>query len=210
MTDNDGGYYIYNGELRDTAGTEMPAAAGNKSVYEVIRLIDGVPLFLEDHYERMRSSIRDSGSEPGFSLNALDGWIKKTAGANGKLNCNVKIMVMLTDGGKQILMYISKSYYPDAEMIEKGVKVGLLKLERENPNIKLINQANREAADKKIREGGYFEVLLCNNNGNITEGSKSNVFFVKEDRIFTAPGTHVLKGITRKYVIEACRSAGYE
>ena len=210
MTDNVGRYYIYNGELRDSTIVEMPVPEGGKAVYEVIRLIEGVPLFLEDHYERMQNSIANIGSEIDFTCSVLSGQIKKTVEANDNLNCNVKIMLVLTETGKQTLMYISKSYYPDEDLIKKGVNVGLLRLERENPNIKIMNRTYREAADKKIREGNYFEVLLCSNDGSITEGSKSNVFFVNGNRIFTAPGTHVLKGITRKYIIEACKSAGYE
>ncbi|OGO82057.1 MAG: hypothetical protein A2Y21_05930 [Clostridiales bacterium GWC2_40_7] len=210
MTDNIGMYYFYNGELKDSTIVQMPVLKGNKAVYEVIRLIEGVPLFLKDHYERLQGSISNIGYKIDFSFEVLADQIKKTSEANCNLNCNVKIMVILTEAGRQTLLYISKSFYPDEELIEKGVNVGLLQLERENPNIKLINLTYREAADKKIREGNYFEVLLCSSDGSITEGSKSNVFLVKENRIFTAPGANVLKGITRKYVMEACKSAGYE
>lgn len=210
MTDSVGRYYIYNGELRDSTNTEMSVPTEDRAVYEVIRLIDGVPLFLEDHYERMRNSMVNLGYGINFGFGVLAGQIKKIAEANGNLNCNIKVMLTFTEAGRQILLYVSKSYYPPEEIIKKGVKVGLLQLERENPNIKLMNHTYREAADKKIREGDYFEVLLQSNDGNITEGSKSNVFFVKGKRICTAPGTHVLKGITRKYVIEACKMAGYE
>jgi len=210
MTDNAGRYYIYNGELIDSINVEMPALEGNKAVYEVIRLIEGVPLFLEDHYERLQSSISNIGYETDFTFEVLAGQIKKTSEANESLNCNIKVMIILTGTGRQTLLYTSKSYYPDEALVEKGVNIGLLQLERENPNIKLINLTYKEAVEKKIREGNYFEVLLCSNDGSITEGSRSNVFFVKENRIFTAPGTNVLKGITRKYVMEACKSAGYE
>ena len=53
-------------------------------------------------------------------------------------------------------------------------------------------------------------MLLVNDRGMITEGSKSNAFFVKNNAIYTAPGDAVLKGITRKYVFEACNNAGFD
>ena len=210
MTDNAGRYYIYNGELRDSNHMEIAVPVGNQAVYEIIRIIAGVPLFLEDHYERMRISMRNIGYETDFTCSSLAGEIKRTIEANGQINCNVKIMTIFAETGSHILLYISKSHYPEEELFENGVKAGLMQLERENPNIKLLNHAYRYAADKKIREGDYFEVLLCRDDGSITEGSKSNVFFVKGNRIYTAPDTYVLKGITRKYVMEACRIAGYE
>ena len=210
MEDNAGRYFIYNGGLEASTNVEMPSPAGKKAVYEVIRIIDGVPLFLLDHYFRMEGSIKSTGGEIGFSSSELLHMIGRLVKANGNVNCNVKVMAIGSSGGNQLLMYICKSYYPPEEAIKKGVKVGLLRLERQNPNIKLINHSYREAADKRIEEGNYFEVLLCSNDGNITEGSKSNVFFVKENKIYTAPGSYVLKGITRKYVMDACEAAGYE
>jgi branched-chain amino acid aminotransferase len=39
----------------------------------------------------------------------------------------------------------------------------------------------------------------------ITEGSRSNIFFVKNDKLITAPDNLILNGITRKYVIAICK-----
>lgn len=210
MTDNVGRYYIYNGQLKGIDKDEMPVVIGDKAVYEVIRLIEGVPLFIQDHYERMLDSVMSVGCKVGFSYEDLSLHIKKLAKANNSKNCNIKAMAFFSGSEDYLLLYMSKSFYPSPEIFEEGVKVGLLQVERENPNIKLANQSYRGAAEKKIKQEGFFEVLLCNKDGSITEGSKSNVFFVKGNNIFTAPGTHVLKGITRKYVFEACKTAGYE
>lgn len=210
MKDNAGKYYIYNGKLLDTAVDNMPDSSGRQTVYEVIRLINGVPLFLEDHYERMGNSMEKTGAKLHLSCSELAGQICSAAKANDNMNCNVKVMIISNEDHTDTLLYNSKSFYPDKHMFESGVSVGLLQLERQNPNVKLINNDYRETADRKMREGNFFEVLLYSRDGSITEGSKSNVFFVKGNKIFTSPGTHVLMGITRKYVIEACRTAGYE
>jgi len=42
--------------------------------------------------------------------------------------------------------------------------------------------------------------------GYITEGSRSNIFFIKGDRLYTAPDRMVLGGIIRKKVIEICNN----
>jgi len=39
----------------------------------------------------------------------------------------------------------------------------------------------------------------------VSEGSRSNVFFIRHDLIRTPPGDQVLKGITRNKVIQLCR-----
>ncbi|NJK84810.1 MAG: aminotransferase class IV [Bacteroidales bacterium] len=44
--------------------------------------------------------------------------------------------------------------------------------------------------------------MLINENNCITEGSRSNIFFIKKNELFTSPDEEVLGGITRKYVID--------
>jgi len=49
-----------------------------------------------------------------------------------------------------------------------------------------------------------FEVLLVDHEGNITEGSRSNVFFITKNNLITSPDEKVLQGITRKKIIQLC------
>jgi branched-chain amino acid aminotransferase len=43
-----------------------------------------------------------------------------------------------------------------------------------------------------------------NENNLITEGSRSNIFFLKGETLTTAPDNVILNGITRKHVLEIC------
>jgi branched-chain amino acid aminotransferase len=43
-----------------------------------------------------------------------------------------------------------------------------------------------------------------NENNLITEGSRSNIFFLKEGTLITAPDNVILNGITRKHILEIC------
>ena len=45
---------------------------------------------------------------------------------------------------------------------------------------------------------------MINETGQITEGSRSNVFFVSNKKLYTAPLNLVLGGITRLKVIDIC------
>src|SRR5699024_2549703 len=42
--------------------------------------------------------------------------------------------------------------------------------------------------------------------GYITEGSRSNVFFIKDDALITPPSKKVLLGVTRGYVFRICNN----
>ncbi len=221
MNDNSGKYIVLDGIVRDSSEAISVDASSGRTAYEVLRVIRGVPLFFEDHFERMigtiatigmSSAIKDGGSTDGkgiITAGQLKENIMKLLAANEADYCNVKIIISETDGRLGQMLYISKSHYPSKEEADTGVKTGLLQIERHNPNAKLINQAYIDAVAAKKKEDDYFELILVDNNDRITEGSKSNAFFVRDGSIFTAPGEFVLKGITRKYVFEACRRAGY-
>lgn len=208
MTDNAGELCLINGV--EERADKLIGFQGEKVVYEVVRIIDGVPLFIEDHYLRMKNSLKMLDTELKTTQKELSQQVRKTAELNGKKNCNVKITVFEEAGRQNCVMYVSKSYYPVKEEIEKGVKVGLMRWERSDPNAKIIDIEYKETARKKMEKEKAFEVLLVNNQDRITEGSKSNVFFVRGNKVFTAPDEYVLKGVTRKYIIDACQKLGFE
>lgn len=203
MQDNVGHIYILNDSLKHESD-KVSINYGENVFYEVIRVIDGVPLFFEEHYQRLKSSLSMLSLKLNYAKQDLKASIKRLLEANKLSNCNVKINVFEGEGKQNSLLYISKSYYPPQEEIDRGVSVSLLNWERSNPNAKLINSSYKEAVSKRLAETNAFELLLVNDGGKITEGSKSNVFFVKGSRVFTAPEEYVLKGITRQYIIDVC------
>ena len=210
MEDNAGKYYIFNGILKDAANPVYPDANKSTVAYEVLRVIEGVAIFYEDHYIRLVNSILSLGEVLNTPTDKLKALIKELLSANQAENCNIKIAVYNDNLIQNVLIYISKSYYPTDKQYEDGVNTGLLELERRDPNAKIVNTVYKEAVAKKMQIGNLYEILLVNNNGEITEGSRSNVFFVKGNKVYTAPESQVLKGVTRKYVIEAVKHSGLE
>ena len=63
---------------------------------------------------------------------------------------------------------------------------------------------NVMANDFAIKKGHYETVF--HRDGKMTEGSHSNLFFVKDGVVYTHPADeHILKGITREIVLKICR-----
>jgi branched-chain amino acid aminotransferase len=93
--------------------------------------------------------------------------------------------------------------YPSANQYKLGISCGLLHAERMNPNAKVFQTEVRKQANRLMETKGFYEVLLVDHEQRITEGSRSNVFFIKGDEIITPPGKQVLLGITRQKTI-AC------
>ena len=55
-----------------------------------------------------------------------------------------------------------------------------------------------------------YEAILVNENNLITEGSRSNIFFLKGENLVTAPDNVILNGITRKNILDICAENGIE
>jgi branched-chain amino acid aminotransferase len=55
-----------------------------------------------------------------------------------------------------------------------------------------------------------YEVLLVDHFNRVTEGSRSNVFFVKNDSLVTPPANEVLLGITRQKTILLAKTNGIQ
>lgn len=206
MIDNAGSYYMLDGVMSETIS--MPEIDGSKTkiVYEIIRIVDRVPLFLEDHMVRMLHSAQSIQLAMQWDLSDIKKDIVWVLDKNHLTHCNIKVMIFSLEGMLHRMLYISKSYYPSSEEVEKGLPVSLVAWERHNPNAKIINTTYKEQVSNKIKEDGVFEVLLVNGNQTITEGSRSNVFFVKNGKVVTAPGEQVLRGITRQYILNACQN----
>ncbi len=202
-------YFITESGLIPEVHFSFEILNSERAVYEVVRVKDGVALFLSEHFERLSDSMKHSNADPVWSYTEFKGNIDELIRVNKKTEGNIKIVVF-PDGQRStyVFAFIPHSY-PSPEMYQAGVKVGLLNAERENPNAKIIQTKLRDRANQIIIENQFYEVLLVNQEGTITEGSRSNVFFLKGDVFYTAPESKVLAGITRSKVIECIREMGF-
>jgi branched-chain amino acid aminotransferase len=177
-----------------------------KVIYEVIRVVGSKPLFLNEHFERLIKSCDLSGIKCP-NIQGLKSSIYKLLEKNPVKEKNLKISIGFNkqvNSEPQLLAYFIASFYPSEEDFRKGIKVELLPAIRNNPNVKLENPTMRGSAEKVICISQTSEALLVDNDGFITEGSRSNFFALKNNTIFTPPSDYVLKGITRSKVIELC------
>jgi branched-chain amino acid aminotransferase len=188
----------------DPAARELFQPAEQKMFYEVIRVVQSTPLFWEDHMARLAASVNNSlwisDSLYDESCRLIEA--NKLEGAN--------LRIILTSG--RHIIHMTKSYYPTPEARQSGVVTGVLNWERPDPNTKVILSDYKSAVAERFSRPGpfgpYFELLLADRQGFLTEGSRSNLFFIQGGDVISAPDDRILKGITRKYVYQAIGSTG--
>jgi len=201
--------YIKDGVFIDSDTIEGFDDTKKTVIYEVIRVINRVGVFIEDHLARLDTSLIAAGIERPVELKNIRKHIKVLGETNGVKNYTVKLMITKNLQGESIYaIYIMTSFYPGKDMIEAGIHTDLMEWERINPNTKIVNSGFKDKAAMLMEKNKAFELLLVNSEGFITEGSRTNAFFVKGDALLTAPEKYILKGITRKYVLDACQRVG--
>ncbi|MEG1255977.1 aminotransferase class IV [Clostridium sp.] len=193
-------YFIKNNEIYPSERFNEEYVVEGKCIYEVIRVIQGVPVFLDEHLKRLENSLELAKENNSTSMDMVNFMVDKLIDANNIENGNIKMVI----NKKNIFIFSIKHSYPSDDMYRNGVKTILYFGERNNPNAKVIDSTFREKVNKEIERSNSYEAILINDQGYITEGSKSNIFMVKGNEILTAPVEGVLPGITRGQIIKAC------
>jgi branched-subunit amino acid aminotransferase/4-amino-4-deoxychorismate lyase len=177
-------------------------------VYESLKVRGGKALFVEEHIERLQESSRILELEHPFELDHFVEGLRKLIEANGTEEATIRIELF---GGDTPFYYAFCSplpHYP-REYYSEGVEAITYPGERIIPEAKssclLLNyMARREAARR-----GALEALFLGRDGTVPEGARSNLFACRDGKIFT-PERGVLKGVTRRHILEACEKMKIE
>jgi branched-chain amino acid aminotransferase len=203
MSECFGEYFILDGVVRLSKTFDNSLIYEGESVYEVLKSISGLPVFFGDHMERLQKSVQASGRQ----MISDKGSLKLTVCENHEM-INIKIVFNYRNGASHSLLYYLEPHYPTEDQYREGVKGILFGGERRDPESKVIDQKLRDEINRQLNIEKGYEALLVNSNKCITEGSRTNIFFIRDNRLFTAPDKSVLSGITRKHILGICKESG--
>ncbi|MDP4857584.1 MAG: aminotransferase class IV [Desulfobacterales bacterium] len=198
-------FLVVNGELHPSCETAIFDRIDGNSVYEVIKLIEGVPLFFEDHMARMQRSAALLGADIEKPTRQVRAEINELVEKNGCADINVKLVWYPEKEGSIFLTYFVRQDFPDDGAYRRGVHTILYDGERRNPQIKAVKTSYRERVRAVREAAGAYEALLVDDKGFISEGTRSNLFFLIDHQLCTPPSDAVLLGVTRQHVMALCR-----
>ncbi|ANY73575.1 4-amino-4-deoxychorismate lyase [Paenibacillus ihbetae] len=196
--------------------------------FETFRTYNGQPFLLERHLNRLAESCAWMGIEYQADPESIRAWITGLMKANGLADAYIRYTIT---AGEAPLGLPSGDYVKPAQILfakalpgtnaslyEKGRALRLLSLPRNTPespvrmkSLHYMNNilAKRELDRYPVHTDGPAEGLLLTAAGELAEGIVSNVFFVKDGRLYTPDlGTGILPGITRAVVMELAAGAG--
>jgi D-alanine transaminase len=193
------------------------------AVYEVVKALEGVPRDLDRHLDRLERSLAAIRLAPPTSRRALAGLVREALARNPLREAVVYLQVGRGVAPRQHLfpkgvrpsltITVRRAVFPSRDEIERGVGVITLPDERwARCDIKSVSLLANVLAKQRAAEAGCREAWLVDAEGDITEGSGSNVWIVDRcGRLVTRElGPRILGGVTRSVLLELARGDGIE
>tara|TARA_R110000868_G_scaffold411035_1_gene701444 strand:- start:21000 stop:21857 length:858 start_codon:yes stop_codon:yes gene_type:complete len=198
-------------------------ARGNV-VFELTRIYGDKPFNLDAHLARLMNSLKVCNISQPFSKEDFKRMTMDVIQRNKFPQSVVKIYItqgvaksslwslQVAENFDAKIMLIQEPFkafsdiYPAHERYYKeGIAIATVELERTQPEAKTTNYLNAVIASSKVATNGFEDILYINRLGEVTECSRSNIFFVK-DGVLITPKTDVLAGVTRQVVLDLAHS----
>jgi D-alanine transaminase len=188
------------------------------AVYEVLRVYQGRPWLMEDHFHRLARSL-DAVQIHGVDLDRLSRRMQDTIAAGPFEEATVYIQITRgaaprahpfpADAAPLEFLFVQEFDDHYAAAREVGARVITYPDFRWNRcDIKSTNLLANVLAMQAATEADCQEALLYRSDGSLTEGTHTSFFGVRQGTILTTPSGHaILPGITRKLILRLTAEA---
>lgn len=192
------------------------------AIYEVIAIVGGRLVDDALHFERLERSLREIRMEMPFSREIFRLKIAELLRLNRLRNGSLYIQVSRGVAPRNhklpetiipsVVMTVRPLVPPSVDLLKDGVAVITVPdIRWKRPDIKSVALlANILAKDEAVRRNVY-EAWQVNSEGEVTEGTSTNAWIVKDGCLITHPaGTGILNGVTRLALLKIANRAGVD
>lgn len=176
------------------------AASG---VFETMRVYDGCVFAQEEHLKRMINACPAVGIKPpekGLLKLAIKSIIEEKRLRDARL----RLKLLNIGGRSQIVVTAQK--LGGLKKAASGLSVLVVEAEKMARSclngVKTLDRAFYDGIYRKAKSRGYDEGIFLNMQGDVVEGSRTNIFIIKNGAV-TTPGlsSGCLPGVTRRIVM---------
>jgi len=202
--------YFYNGKFLNE--NEMiktsPLSDGvmyGFGLFETVKIKNLQPIYIEEHLKRLRDGLNKLNINLIYSDKKIIEIIDKLIKIN-RFDGALKITVIKNKNMCDFILMMRKSnyYYKD---YKRGFNLKISDVKRNSTSnivgLKTINYLENILEFKIAKNDGFDEVLFFNENNMLCEGAISNIFIVKNKKLYTPSLENgLLSGIMRMKVIK--------
>tara|TARA_B110000459_G_C16624701_1_gene504345 strand:- start:1202 stop:2053 length:852 start_codon:yes stop_codon:yes gene_type:complete len=191
------------------------------ALFETIRIINGEPCFLEDHFIRLKKGMKVLKMHAGtISFNELEDQIIRLIEKNHiKKGGRVRLTVFrssdgfYTPEGDEGISYVIEALPLKEdiyELNEKGISIDIydeLKRSRNKlSQIKTTNNIPYVLAGIYKRENNLDDCMVLNDNDRIVEAISSNIFLYKNNNLYTPSlDEGCIDGVMRRQILKIAK-----
>ena len=205
-------FICLNGNFIDAATPAL--SADNRSfkygdgLIETMKLVDEKIMLEELHFERLIRGMELTGMHAdGFNQAEIRYNIARLCNKNEIKNARVRLQVFRNE---KTTGYVIEAIAPDTKRSEwnkKGLSICMHPFIRKScdaySNLKSSSRQIYVLAENYAAEKNVDECIVLNSYGNIADGSKTNIFIIKDKEILTpALDQGCVDGVMRRHVIE--------
>lgn len=166
--------------------------------FETVAVIKKCPVFLKEHLERLRRAEEFLGIRQQTEEREVYAYLKAHPIEYGALKIAVS--------GENKLLLPRENHYTE-KVWRKGFLADFSEVRRNETSPftyhKTMNYGDCILEKRRAAAAGLDERIFLNGRGEISEGTISNIFFVREGRLFTPEvSCGLLPGIMRRYILE--------
>lgn len=210
-------YIFINGEILPKEKALIPiwdlGLLRGLGIFDFFRVLDGVPVFAEDHIERLENSMHLMGFHTGVSSDQWLVWFYDMIKVNGVKDAGFRVVVTggFSEDGysipdkKNIYLMLHHLSANDPGQYANGVSLLTASYQRDIPAAKTTIYVQSMQSQPLVKKAGAFETLY-HWNGEITECSRCNIFFIDQEGVLHTPINGMLKGITRKEILRLAKT----
>ncbi|WP_079480759.1 D-amino-acid transaminase [Halobacillus salinus] len=190
-------------------------------IYEVIRVYNGKNYLIQEHVERLYRSAEAIKLVVPFQKDDMYRYLQELLEVND-VKTDAKIYLQITRGSAPRDHAFPEqpkpnlyAYVKDLSRPSENLKTGVSAITQPDVRwdwcyIKSLNLLPNVLAKQTARDEGAFEAIL-HKDGEVTECSSSNAYFVKDGKVYTHPAKkNILHGCVRMRVEHFCKQLGIE
>lgn len=179
-------------------------------LFDYLKVVEGVPLYLEEHLDRLYFSARELHLPILPTREEFKDIIQQLMQRNLLPHSGIRITLTggLSPDGYSIAvpnLVVSQSplTLPNREAFDKGIKLMTYEHQRQLPHVKTTDYIMAIWLQPLVKGRGADDVLYCS-NGVAGECPRANVFAVI-DGVLVTPAENILKGVIRRQVLHLAK-----
>jgi branched-chain amino acid aminotransferase len=187
-------------------------------LFTTMRIIEGIPFAFERHWKRLSRDAQKTHCPFPFAEETVRGQLNEVLRANQVREGCARIYVIQNQGGfwrsdedmpAADLLICSSDLPPHREQVRLALREHGRHAASPLAGVKVTSWLNNVWNLYEAQQGGYDEVVLLNERGEVAECTAANIFCVREGRVLTPPlSSGCLEGVTRGIVLEIGAGAG--